>query len=67
MATAKSRSLRPLLQSGRPTLKEQVSHLWKHIVAAFIMEEPEEYAFHPDLATHLEHQSGQTKAGIPLF
>ncbi len=55
MATAKSRSLNPLLTGERHNWYFQVRSLWQRILAAFIMEEPDEYAFHPDLAVHLNH------------
>jgi len=56
MATAKSRSLSPILHPGRLTLKEQVRQLWSSIVAVFIMEEPDEFAFHPDLEKFLQYK-----------
>ena len=56
MATAKSRSLNPMLTGERHNWIFQFRLAWQRLVAAFIMEEPQEYAFHPDLAVHLDHR-----------
>jgi hypothetical protein len=56
MATAKSRSLSPVLHPRQRNLLNQIRNLWSHIVAVFIMEEPEEFAFHPDFDIHQNHK-----------
>ena len=57
MATAKSRSLTPMVRPGHRNLIDRIRLLWTHILVAFIMEVPEEYAYHPDLEAYRKHNA----------